>query len=215
MDIIGSILESVAVWIISIIEVSGYFGIAFLMALEGSFIPVPSEIILPFSGYLVHTGRFSLFAVAFWGAVGNIIGTSFTYVVARYVGLNFLYKYGKYFLVTKKDIEDASRLFNRHGVKIIFISRLIPGIRGFIPIPAGIARMKFVPFVAYVFTGSFIYSLALTYVGVVTGENWDMLAPYFKKFNWVIVLLFVLGVVWWVRRYIKGIKTENNNTTNY
>lgn len=207
---ISSILGSVGAWIISVIETSGYLGIGFLMALEGSFIPVPSEIILPFSGYLVHLGKFSLIAVAFWGAVGNIIGTTFTYIISRYVGIGFLYKYGKYFLVTKKDIEDASRLFEKHGVKIIFISRLIPGIRGFIPIPAGIAKMKFVPFAAYVFTGSFIYSLALTYLGVVAGENWEMLAPYFRKFNWIFVIFVVVGATWWIRRYIKGVRSENN-----
>lgn len=203
---ISNIVGSIGAWIISVIETSGYLGIGFLMALEGSFIPVPSEIILPFSGYLVHLGKFSLVAVAFWGAVGNIIGTTFTYFVARYIGIGFLYKYGKYFLVTKKDIGDASRLFEKHGVKIIFISRLIPGIRGFIPIPAGIAKMKFIPFVVYVFVGSFIYSLALTYVGVLAGENWDVLAPYFRRFNWIIIVLFVVGAVWWIRRYVREVK---------
>ncbi|MDX1607624.1 MAG: DedA family protein [Candidatus Spechtbacterales bacterium] len=208
MDIVEHILEWVGVQTIQIIDATGYAGISFLMTLEGSFIPVPSEIILPFSGYLVSLGRFSLLAVAFWGAVGNILGTVFTYTVSRYVGISFLYKYGKFFLVTHKDIEEANQLFKKHGAKIIFISRLIPGIRGFVPIPAGIAKMKFIPFVIYVFTGSFLYSLFLTYLGVLAGENWTMLEPYFRQFDWVLILILVTGATWWIRRYIKGLKAS-------
>lgn len=207
-------IEAVLVWlslkIIAVIESSGYVGVFVLMALEGSFIPVPSEIILPFSGFLVYKGEFTLFMVAFVAALGNIAGTVFTYFIARNYGSSFLYRYCKYFFVTRRDIEIANELFLKHGVKIIFISRLIPGIRGFIPIPAGIARMKFLPFVTYVFTGSFIYSLALTYIGVWGGENWDWLSPYFKKFEWVLLVLLLGAVVWWVRRHIKLKKEELN-----
>ncbi len=199
-----TILAWAASFIISVIESTGYPGIIFLMSLEGSFIPVPSEIILPFSGYLVSLGRFSLFWVAFWGAVGNIIGSVFSYSVSRYLGLSFLYKYGKYVFVTRKDIEDADTLFKKHGAKIIFISRLIPGIRGFVPIPAGIARMNLTKFIVYVFSGSFIYSLLLTYIGVLAGENWDFLEPYFHAYDWTIIALGIIIVVWWIRRYFKA-----------
>lgn len=204
----GNILGFLSDIIINFVEASGYWGVGILMAMEGSFIPVPSEIILPFSGYLVHLGRFSLVTVALVGAVGNIIGTTFTYLVSRYAGLPFLYKYGKFFLVTKKDIEGAQELFKKRGVSIIFISRLIPGIRGFLPIPAGIAKMKYLPFAVYVFVGSFIYSLVLTYIGVVAGENWHFLGPYFKRFEWVLVAAIVVFIIWWVRRYIKEVKNS-------
>jgi len=197
-------LGNISSFILSTIESWGYGGILFLMALEGSFFPVPSEIILPFSGYLVHLGRFSLVLVAFWGAVGNIIGTTITYVVSRYLGSAFLYKYGKYFLISNKDIDLANRLFEKHGIKIIFISRLIPGIRGFVPIPAGIAKMKFIPFALYVFAGSFIYSLVLTYVGVAAGDNWHILSPYFEKFDFFIIGTGIIGIAWWVMRHIKA-----------
>ena len=202
------ILEWLSSIIISIIDSTGYAGIFVLMALEGSFIPIPSEIILPFSGYLVFEGRFSLYLVAFLGALGNIAGTLFSYSISRYVGISFLHKYGKYVFVTRGDIDFAQRLFEKYGAPIIFVTRLIPGIRGFVAIPAGVARMKIVPFVAYVFTGSFIYSLALTYVGVVAGENWDILEPYFHKFDWVVVTLLVIGVIWWIRRHISKMKNE-------
>lgn len=204
-------MESILAWltlqIINFIETFGYLGVAVLMALEGSFVPIPSEIILPFSGYLVYIGKFSLFTVAFVGAVGNIIGTVFTYTISRYLGSEFLYKYGKYVLVTPKDINSASELFEKYGVKIIFISRLIPGIRGFVPIPAGIAKMKFAKFIIYVFTGSFIYSLFLTYIGVLAGENWSFLEPYFRKFDWVIVVVGFIAIIWWIKRYIREVKS--------
>ncbi|MDX1535221.1 MAG: DedA family protein [Candidatus Spechtbacterales bacterium] len=207
---IGTALAWLSSKVILVIESTGYAGVFVLMALEGSFIPVPSEIILPFSGFLVFKGEFSLFAVALVGALGNIAGTVFTYSVSRFFGASFLYKYGKYFLVSHRDIDMANKLFKDHGVKIIFISRLIPGIRGFIPIPAGIAKMKFIPFVLYVFTGSFIYSLVLTYVGVWGGENWDWLSPYFKQFDWVLLVLMLWAATWWVRRHFRHNKELKN-----
>jgi len=207
-------IEILSTFIIGTIDTMGYWGVGILMALEGSFFPIPSEIILPFSGYLVYLGRFSLLTVAFVAAVGNIVGTVFTYVISRHFGLPFLYKYGKYFLITRKDINNSHELFKKHGAKFIFISRLIPGIRGFIPIPAGIAKMNFIKFIIYVFTSSFIFSLFLTYLGVVAGANWDLIGPYFRKFDWVLVVLVLLGLVWWIRRYVREVKNEKiiNNT---
>lgn len=201
-EMLEYLLVTVSKFVLDTIEAWGYGGVFFLMMLEGSFLPVPSEIILPFSGYLVHLGSFTLIAVAFWAAVGNIVGTIFTYLISRYLGSAFLYKYGRYFLVTHKDIDSATKLFDRHGAKIIFISRLIPGIRGFVPIPAGIAKMKFVPFVAYVFTGSFIYSLFLTYIGFVAGENWDIIGPYFRQFDFAILGILILAFGWWAWHHL-------------
>ena len=202
------ILEWVSSTIINIIDSTGYAGIFILMVLEGSFIPIPSEIILPFSGYLVFEGRFSLLMVAFVGALGNIVGTLFSYSISRYIGLSFIHKYGKYVFVTRRDIDLSQRLFEKYGAPIIFVTRLIPGIRGFVAIPAGVARMRVLPFIVYVFTGSFIYSLFLTYIGVVAGENWDILEPYFKKFDWVLVVLLALGATWWIWRHIHNMSAK-------
>jgi len=137
---IDVVVGSVTSFIITVIDTAGYPGIFLLMAIEGSFIVLPSEIILPFAGFLASEGRFSIIGIAFVGALGNIAGTLFSYSVARYVGLPFLYRFGKYVLVTRHDIDLAQRLFTKYGVAILFASRLIPGIRGFIPIPAGIAK---------------------------------------------------------------------------
>jgi membrane protein DedA with SNARE-associated domain len=202
------ILDVLTNFITGAIESGGYLGIFVLMALEGSFIPVPSEIILPFSGFLASQGHFSVWIVAFIGAVGNIVGTLFTYGIARYVGLPFLYKYGKYVLVTHHDIETAQRLFEKYGIAIIFITRLIPGIRGFLPIPAGVAKMKVLPFVVFVFIGSFLWSLFLTYVGVVIGENWETFGRYAHEVGTVLVLLMFIIVGWWLNRQFKQLRKE-------
>ena len=203
------IIEYITSFIVSVVDQMGYPGIFLLMALEGSFIPIPSEIILPFSGFLASEGRFSIWMIALVGAIGNIIGTLFTYTVARYLGLPFLYKYGKYALLTRKDIERAHWFFVRFGVPVIFISRLLPGVRGFIPIPAGIAKMNLVPFVLYVFVGSFFYSLALTYVGFLLGAHWDAVGPFLNQFAGLLLAIAVMGMVWWLWHRIKLIREES------
>lgn len=209
---IDGIVDSLTSFIITVIDTTGYPGIFLLMAVEGSFIVLPSEIILPFAGFLASEGRFSIAGIAFVGALGNIAGTLFSYTVARYAGLPFLYRFGKYVLVTRHDIDLAQGLFKKYGVAILFISRLIPGIRGFIPIPAGIAKMKLIPFVAYVFVGSFIYSFVLTYIGFVVGKNWDTIGVYLHSFQTTLFIVFVLGVVWWVWRHILLLRREKINS---
>lgn len=196
-------------WVIGIIEQGGYAGIFILMVLEGSFLPVPSEIILTFSGYLVSQGKFSLLLVAVMGALGNVAGTLITYAAGRYLGLPFLYRYGKYILITRGDIDKAHMLFEKHGISIIFVSRLMPGARGYIPIGAGIARMKIIPFVCTVLVGSFLYSLALTYIGMILGEHWETVGPYLEKSASVLFAVGAAGLVWWIWRRIQAIRKES------
>ncbi|MCH7605038.1 DedA family protein [Patescibacteria group bacterium] len=205
-----SIIATVTGAILQIIDSAGYPGIFVLMVSEGSFLPIPSEIILTFSGYLVSQGRFSLFLVAIVGAFGNVVGTLITYAVGRYLGLPFLYRYGKYALITRGEIDRAHRLFTRHGIAIIFVSRLIPGARGYIPIGAGVAQMNIAPFIITVFIGSFFYSLALTYIGVILGENWNIVGAYFRQFDSVIILGVLLIGGWWLWRRIKALRQEHN-----
>lgn len=202
--------EQATLLIIRIIEETGYGGIFLLMALEGSFLPIPSEIILPFSGYLVAQGKFSLWLVALMGALGNIVGTLGTYALARHGGLPLLHRYGKYVLVTRHDINAAQRLFAKHGARIIFVTRLFPGIRGFLPIPAGIAKMPLVPFVAYVFVGSFVWSLFLAYAGVLVGEHWERFARYAHEAGTVLVGVMLVGVAWWLKRQYTYLRKEKN-----
>lgn len=206
-------IGSLTSFIVQVIGSTGYAGIFVLMAIEGSFIPLPSEIILPFSGFLASEGRFSIWMIAFVGAVGNIVGTLFTYAIARYLGLPFLVKYGRYVLVSRHDIEMAHRLFEKYGVAIIFISRMIPGIRGFLPIPAGIAKMRLVPFVLFVFVGSFFWSLLLTYIGFVIGEHWEIFGRYAHDAGTLLVFLMFIAVGWWLRRQFRQLRKEKAQET--
>lgn len=197
------ILEQLSSFIISFIEKTGYFGIATLMALESANIPVPSEIIMPFSGYLVFNAKLNLLWVVFWGAFGNLAGSLVSYYLGYFGGRRFLAKYGKFLFIRGSDIDLADRWFQRYGTIIIFASRVLPIVRTFISFPAGIARMNIFKFSAYTFAGSLIWAYVLTYAGVVMGENWIYLEAYFRKFDWAIVALLVLGVIWWVLRHVK------------
>ncbi|MBI1971480.1 MAG: DedA family protein [Candidatus Wildermuthbacteria bacterium] len=187
------ILEWGAGVIISIISATGYVGIAALMALESANIPIPSEIIMPFSGFLVSQGNFSFFWVVFWGAMGNLIGS----LVSYYLG----YFGARPFLAARAELQAAERFFQKYGSFAVLISRVLPVVRTFISLPAGIARMNVLKFSLYTFAGSFLWSWALTYVGVVAGENWSFLEPYFRMFDWLIVIVLVIGVIWWMKRH--------------
>ena len=152
---IAIILSHLSEFIISTISTLGYPGILLLMAIESACIPLPSEIILPFSGYLVWTGRFNVWGVALMGALGCNVGSLFAYYTGVYGGRSFLMKYGKYVLVSRRDMEMADRWFANYGQWTVFFGRLLPVIRTFIAFPAGVARMDFWKFNLYTFLGSF------------------------------------------------------------
>jgi membrane protein DedA with SNARE-associated domain len=181
----------------------GYAGIAAMMAIESACIPLPSEIIMPFSGYLVSTGRFTLMGTALAGAFGCVIGSIVAYIVGRFGGRTFVWKYGKYLFISHHDVAMADRWFERYGQWVVFFSRLLPVIRTFISLPAGIAKMKFIPFVTYTFIGSLPWCYALAYVGYKMGERWDSLRVYFHKFDLAIGIFFIACAAWWVWRHLR------------
>ena len=150
---VESLIKYLAVFIISVISSMGYMGIILSMAIESACIPLPSEIIMPFSGYLVHTGRFGLIETGLAGAFGCVVGSIAAYYAGFYGGRPFMEKYGKYVFITPKELDTADRWFARYGDAAIFISRLLPVVRTFISLPAGIARMNFTKFVIYTFIG--------------------------------------------------------------
>ena len=140
---IETIISYLAGFIIAAISLLGYGGVILMMAIESACIPLPSEIIMPFSGYLVSTGRFSLIGVSLAGAVGCVVGSVIAYWIGYYGGRPMAEKYGKYVLVTKHDLDIADKFFNKYGNTAVFISRLLPVVRTFISLPAGISRMNF------------------------------------------------------------------------
>lgn len=199
---VEKIIGVLASFIIGGISMLGYSGVAVMMAIESACIPLPSEIIMPFSGYLVSQGQFTLFGITLAGALGSVIGSVLAYWVGIWGGRPFMMKYGKYILVTEHDLNIADSFFNKYGTSAVFFSRMLPVVRTFISLPAGIARMPFLKFVIYTFVGSLPWCWFLGYLGKEMGDNWNTLGRYFHKFDIVIGLIILAGVAWFVKRHI-------------
>jgi len=206
---VEKILTFVSAFIITTISTLGYGGVLLMMAIESACIPLPSEVIMPFSGYLVSTGRFGLQAVAIAGAVGCLLGSYVAYFVGMYGGRPFLVRYGRYVLVPAHEIEIADRFFARWGSHAVFFSRLLPVVRTFIALPAGIARMDLWRFSVYTLLGSYPWCLALAYVGMKLGQHWRDVAPYFHRFDTAIGVVIVIGAAAFVYNRIRAITRES------
>jgi membrane protein DedA with SNARE-associated domain len=203
---IAKIITILSTFIVATISKLGYAGVVLLMAIESACIPLPSEIIMPFSGYLVSTGEMNLWGVAIAGAVGCVLGSLVAYWVGMYGGRPFIEKYGRYILLSRHDLDIADRWFAKYGEIIVFVSRLLPAIRTFIAFPAGVARMNLPRFVIYTFAGSLPWCLGLAYVGQKLGEQWDKddtLKTWFHRFDFLIGIAGALFVGWWIWRHIK------------
>lgn len=208
---IGKIIELLSIFIVATISRLGYAGVILLMAIESACIPLPSEIIMPFAGYLVYTGRFNLWAVGVAGAFGCVVGSLVAYWVGMYGGRPLIEKYGRYVLVSPHDLDLADGWFERFGEIIVFASRLLPAIRTFIAFPAGVARMNLKKFVIYTFAGSLPWCLGLAYVGQRLGATWDKdptLKTLFHRFDFVIGIVIVLAAAWWVWRHVKHLRAD-------
>ena len=205
---ISKILLALAAFVKAVISSMGYPGIALLMGIESACVPLPSEVIMPFSGFLVYTGRFSsLWMVATIGAIGCNLGSVVAYEVGAYGGRPLIEKYGRFVLLNKHDLDVADRLFHKWGAAMVFIGRLLPVIRTFIALPAGIARMPRLRFHVYTFLGSWPWCYALAYVGLKLGEHWDSdprLKQWFHRFDAVIVLMLLAGIAWFVWSHWKN-----------
>src|SRR3989344_7000408 len=209
---IYDIFALISSFVISIISGLGYGGIFILMALESALIPIPSEIIMPFSGFLVWEEKFSFLAVVWWGTFGNLIGSIIAYWLGYYGGRPLIEKYGKFILISRHELDFADKWFQKYGGISILFSRMLPAVRTFISLPAGIARMPFGKFCLYTFLGSLPWSFALTYAGIVSGGNWRILEPYFRKFDWAIGILGVLFIGWFI--YYKVRNNKKYETLN-
>ena len=201
---LDAIIASAAGFITAAISSAGYGGIAFLMAIESACVPLPSEIIMPFAGYLASTGRFDLVLAATAGALGCNIGSAVAYAVGYRGGRPLIERWGRYVLLDRHDLDLAERFFARFGSLAVFVARLLPVIRTFIALPAGIARMPQWKFHLYTFLGSWPWCFALAYVGYLLGAHWDTdprLKAFMHRFDVVIVAgLFVLIALYaWFR----------------
>lgn len=188
-------------WIVAAISAAGYGGILGLMALESACIPLPSEIIMPFSGYLVSTGRFNLMLVATAGALGCNIGSTVAYTVGAYGGRPAVLRWGHYVLFGGGELHRMERFFKKFGGAAVFVGRLLPVVRTFISLPAGIARMPWLRFQVYTFVGSWPWCFALAYLGMLLGRQWHSspaLQAGFHRFQWAVVAVLAIGFVLYI-----------------
>lgn len=168
-------MEQITESFLAFIDAYGYFAVAVLMALENACIPIPSELILGFSGFLIFAERMTFSGALTAGMIGGMVGSIFAYVVGSNGGRKFIDKYGKYFLIQKSHVDLAQRWFDKYGIRAVFFSRMLPVVRTFISLPAGFARVNFKAFLFYTFLGSLPWTAFILYCGVVFGEGWKQL----------------------------------------
>jgi membrane protein DedA with SNARE-associated domain len=192
------ILTILFTFISSLVAATGYLGITLLMAIESACIPLPSELIMPFAGYLVYTGKMQLLWAATAGAIGCNVGSLIAYEIGYYGGRPLVEHYGRWILMGRRELDWADRFFQSRGELAVVIARMLPVIRTFIALPAGIARMPRIKFHIYTFIGSWPWCFALAYFGMKLGENWRSLGKYFHKFDAIIGVLLVAAVGWFI-----------------
>jgi membrane protein DedA with SNARE-associated domain len=199
----GQIVAYLSRFILSTIQAGGYAGVAGLMAIESACIPLPSELIMPFAGFLASQGRFSVGWLGFFGAVGCVVGSVPAYYLGLYGGRPLIEKYGKWVLLSHHDLDLADRLFEKHGEPVVFVARLLPVVRTFIAFPAGVSAMNMGRFVLYTFAGSLPWCLGLAWIGRRLGDHWEIVGKYFHRFDAAIGGLILVGIALYVWRHLR------------
>ncbi|MCB4763896.1 MAG: DedA family protein [Sulfurovum sp.] len=203
-------LLEIVTFLINTIGSMGYWGIFFLMFLESTFFPFPSEVVMIPSGYLVYKGEMNFYLVVFVGILGSVSGALFNYYFAMHFGRGFLLKYGKYFFVKPEILEKLEIFFQKHGEFSTFNGRLIPGIRQLISLPAGLARMNLTYFLLYSALGAAIWVIILVVLGYSLGSNEEMITRYLHTIIWII-LIFVVFITVLYTAYQKRKRSGENN----
>ncbi|MFA6513822.1 MAG: DedA family protein [Patescibacteria group bacterium] len=197
---------------LNITQGMGYLGVGLLMAIESSFIPMPSEIIVPPAAYLASQGRLDIWLVILAGVIGSVIGAIFNYVLAYYLGRPLIYKLAghriaKFFLVSPESVARAEKYFLDNSISATFIGRLVPVIRQLISLPAGFSKMPFLPFLFYTTLGSALWVSILAALGYFIGANQDLLLKYYQEISWV---LLGFGLCWLGWKIVKTINKKNS-----
>lgn len=213
-EFLNQILMMVMAFVHGTIESLGYAGIALLMAIESANVPLPSELILPYAGFLVQQGKFNYHLAALAGAIGCVLGSLPSYWLGYVGGRPFLKKYGKWILMSEHDLNEAEKWTEKYGDWAFFICRMLPVVRTFISLPAGILKAHIVPFTLFTFIGSWVWSYALVQVGVYFGENLEEFKHLWHKFDYLILgILFVLGVLY-IYKHVRHFKNGQNPPVN-
>ncbi len=195
-------MEQISAMFLQFIDEYGYIAVAGLMAMENACIPVPSELILGFAGYLIFAERMTFTGAMVAGMIGGIAGSIFAYVVGATGGRKFVDKYGKYFFIKKSHVDLAQRWFDRYGIRAVFFSRMLPVVRTFISLPAGFARVKFPAFLLFTIAGSLPWTALILYAGILLGENWKYLLEigHEASIAFVVICAIILAVIYFRRR---------------
>ena len=197
-------MEQVYQSFLDFIAVYGYFAVALLMAMENACIPIPSELILGFAGYLIFADQMTFTGAMTAGMIGGMVGSIFAYLVGSYGGRKFVDKYGKYFLVKKSHVDLAQRWFDKYGIRAVFFSRMLPVVRTFISLPAGFARVNFKAFLFYTFAGSLPWTALILYLGMLFGENWKKLLEIGHEFSIIVVIAIVIVIAIYIYKRRKS-----------
>lgn len=207
---IHTIIVFLATTLTSFVEMWGLLAVFVLMTLESALIPIPSEITMPFGGFLAGLGILNFWLVVLVGALGNLVGSLLAYWLGATKGEKWvrivIRKWGKWLLIKEKDFDTAKKWFHKYGQVVTFGSRLLPIVRTFISLPAGISRMNLPLFSLLTFLGSFIWSAFLAWLGLKLGQNWMAIEPYFRKFQFVIVGLFIAATAFYIWSHLKHSK---------
>ena len=198
-----SIIELVSNFAINIISSLGYWGVFIGMTIESACIPLPSEVIMPFAGFAVSEGKMTLLGITIVGTLGNLLGGLIAYFVGLKGGRPFLEKYGKYVLISHSKLDQADHWFEKYGHEAVLISRMLPAIRTFISLPAGIARMDIKKFAIYTFLGSLPWTFALGYIGVQLGPHWELIKGYFHILDVIVAIGLAGFIAYLVYKYRK------------
>ena len=209
-------INKIVIWatglIISVISMTGYLGVFGLMSAESALIPIPSEVTMTFAGYLASIGKFNIYLLILVGAFANLFGSVLAYWLGywgeAHVVRQLIKKYGKYLLMTEHEYDRSEKWFREYGEKITFFSRLLPVVRTFISLPAGVSRMNFIRFCLFTFFGSLIWSGILAYVGFVLGKNWESLHGYYQKFEYVILFAIVAAGIYYVVHKVQKLQKK-------
>ena len=208
-----TVISTVTHLIVSFISQTGYIGIFLLMAAESALIPIPSEVTMPFSGYLASLGRFNIYIVIIVGALANLAGSLLAYWLGRWGERTFIEdlitKYGKFLLISIDEFHKSEKWFRRYGQKIVFFSRVLPIVRTFISLPAGIAGMNIWKFSVLTLLGSLIWSIFLTYIGFALGKNWNSLEVYYRKFEYLIIFIVIALAVYYIYHKLKKLSHKS------
>ena len=202
--------SSLATWVQDVIEQLGYLGGALLVVLENIFPPIPSEIVLPFAGFVAQRGSDSVVLMILAATVGSVIGALIMYWIAAIIGDERLHaftrRFGKWVQIREADLTRAEEWFDRHAMSAVLVGRCVPLIRSVVSIPAGFRRMKLIPYIAYTFLGSLVWNILLIGAGAILGDNWERVGSYVGVFQWVVIALVIaVGV-----RFALGVYRRRN-----